>query len=434
MEQRLTLKRIFVFWYPLSATWLMMALEGPFIAAIIARLPEPKYNLAAYGVAFAFALIVEAPVIMMLSASTALVKDRISFVKLKRFVYWLNGLITALMLVILIPDIFYFLAVNLMELPQKVAVLTHGALWILLPWPATIGYRRFYQGLLIRHNLTRRVAYGTVIRLTSMIIAGLSGALIFKLPGAYVGALALSTGVTVEALASRLMTWQVVKSLQQQQETEETLTYRSIVKFYYPLALTSLIALAVQPMITFFLGQSRMALESLAVLPVINSLVFIFRSFGLSFQEVGITFLGQNNENFKLLLKFALLLMGFVTGSLVLIGFTPLHDVWFFKLSGLNRELTDFARIPVRILSLLPAMSVLLSFQRSILVTHRKTGPITSATVIEVGLIALSLFVLIKYFDWIGAVAAALALMIGRSACNLYLLRPVSMAVRKHVV
>ncbi len=432
METRLSLKKIFVFWYPLSATWLMMAIEGPFIAAVIARLPQPKYNLAAYGVAFAFALIIEAPVIMMLSASTALVKDQNSFVKLKRFTYALNGWITALMLFILWPKVFYFLALNLMELPKEVARLTHGALWILLPWPGAIGYRRFYQGLLIRHNLTRRVAYGTAIRLCAMAAGGLSAAFYFKWPGAFVGAFALSTGVTVEAFASRLMSWQVVKQLQTQKQSDDSLTYTAIARFYYPLALTSLIALAVQPMITFFLGQSRMALESLAVLPVINSLIFIFRSFGLSFQEVGITFLGEHNEHFKELAKFAGLLIAFVTIALGLIGFTPLHDVWFNGVSGLSTELTDFARLPVRILILLPAMSVLLSFQRAILVSNRKTAPITAGTLIEVGLIALSLWILIKHFNWVGAVAAALALMIGRSGCNLFLMRPVAKVLRQN--
>jgi len=57
--------------------------------------------------------------------------------------------------------------------------------------------------------------------------------------------------------------------------------------------------------VTFFLGHSRMSIESLAVLPVINSLVFIFRSMGLSFQEVGIALLGENNEGYKQLRNFA---------------------------------------------------------------------------------------------------------------------------------
>ena len=71
-DSPVTYRRIFRLWVPLAATWLMMSVEGPFLAAVIARLDEPTFNLAAYGVAFAFALIVEAPIIMILSAATAL--------------------------------------------------------------------------------------------------------------------------------------------------------------------------------------------------------------------------------------------------------------------------------------------------------------------------------------------------------------------------
>ena len=86
----LTYRKIFRVWSPLAATWLMMSAEGPFLAAIIARLDDPTYNLAAYGVTFSFAIIVEAPIIMILSASTALVKDWDSFLRLRNFTYVLN--------------------------------------------------------------------------------------------------------------------------------------------------------------------------------------------------------------------------------------------------------------------------------------------------------------------------------------------------------
>ena len=433
MRAKLTLKKIFVFWYPLLATWLMMAFEGPFIAAIIARLPEPKYNLAAYGVAFAFALIVEAPVIMMLSASTALVTNSASFFKLRRFTYLLNLILTVLMLILLIRSNFYFLAETLMKLPAKVTDLTYHALWILLPWPAAIGYRRFYQGLLIRHNLTRRVAYGTLVRLLTMALAAISSALIFKWHGAYVGAFALSCGVSMEALASRLMTWRVVRAFKNETSSAGNISYKEIIVFYYPLALTSLIALAVQPLVTFFVGQSRMALESLAVLPVINSLVFIFRSFGLSYQEVSITFLGEHNEGLKPLAQFAFLLIVFVTGGMLLVGFTPGHDFWFGTVSGLSQDLVDFARLPVRILILLPALSVLLSFQRAILVTNKHTGPITVGTLLEVSLIAIIMWILIEHGAFIGAVAAATALLLGRLGCNTYLLWPVIRVLKRRM-
>ncbi len=68
----LTNRTVLRFWLPLEATWLMMAAEGPFLAALIARLTDAKLNLAAYGVVTSLAWIVESPIINILSATNAL--------------------------------------------------------------------------------------------------------------------------------------------------------------------------------------------------------------------------------------------------------------------------------------------------------------------------------------------------------------------------
>ncbi|HNY15472.1 MAG TPA: hypothetical protein PKI12_08015, partial [Bacteroidales bacterium] len=120
---RLTYRRVLIFWVPLALTWLMMAIEQPFLIAFIARLDEAKYNLAAFGIAGSFAMIVEAPIIMLMSASTALVKGRNSYRKLKKFTDILNTFITAIQLIILIPPVFNFIVVRLMEVPAEVAKL-----------------------------------------------------------------------------------------------------------------------------------------------------------------------------------------------------------------------------------------------------------------------------------------------------------------------
>ena len=401
----------------------MMSVEGPLLAAIIARLTDPKFNLAAYGVAFSFALIVEAPVIMMLSASTALVKDWASFLKLRNFTFILNGVLTLLLLVLIIPSIFYFITKTLIGLPQNVADLTHLAMIVLIPWPGAIGYRRFYQGILIRNNLTRRVAYGTIIRLFTVLTTSFSLFLIGDLPGVVVGAAALSSGVLLEGIASRFMVHSVLKKLKTYPSENDTelLSYMSIAKFYYPLALTPMIALGIHPIITFFMGQSKFSLESLAVFPVINSLVFIFRALGLSFQEVAISLMGEKGEGYIPLRTFTIILGISVVVTLSLIAFTPLSPLWFSKVSGLSKELTQFAKFPTQVFSIMPGLTVLLSFQRALLVYYRKTPPVTWATIIEFGGIIVILFVTLKYFDVTGVLAAVSALVIGRIAANIYL-------------
>jgi hypothetical protein len=64
------------------------------------------------------------------------------------------------------------------------------------------------------------------------------------------------------------------------------------------------LTLGVHPVVTFFIGKSRFAIESLAVLPVVNSLVFIFRGLGLSYQEVGVALLGERYEEYTPLRNF----------------------------------------------------------------------------------------------------------------------------------
>lgn len=434
-EDKLTYKQILIFWLPLAATWLMMSIENPFLTAIIARMAEPKYNLAAYGVAFSFALLIESPVIMMMSASTALVKDYKSYLKLRKFSYILNFSLTGVMLLILIPHVYEFLAIDLVALPRPVADLTYTAMIILVPWPGAIGYRRFYQGILINSNQTRKVAYGTIIRLVSMTSTALVLYFFFEFDGIIVGSSALSAGVVMEGLSSKFMAGNILENYKKLDSPEKAdLKFSEISNFYYPLALTSIIALGIHPMVTFFLGQSRMALESLAVLPVLNGFVFIFRGIGLSFQEVGIALLDTKSKshNYRKLRNFAAIGGVSVVSLLTLVAFTPLSHLWFEEVAGLTKELVDFSLVPLMIMILMPGLTFLISFQRSVLVNAKHTKPITIATITEVASIMLILFVTIHWFDWIGVIAATTAFVLGRLAANTYLMKPFFNEVKKY--
>ncbi|MFV2072616.1 MAG: hypothetical protein ACC742_08190, partial [Thermoanaerobaculales bacterium] len=420
----LTMLRVFRFWLPLAATWLMMAVEGPLLAAIIARLPEPTYNLAAYGVAFSLALVAEAPVIMIMSAATALARDRLSYLRLRNFTLVLSAGVTIVMAVALAPPFYDWLARDLIGLPDEVASRTYIALVILLPWPGTIGLRRLFQGVLIRAGLTRRVALGTVIRLATMTA---TATLLFRMggvEGAWLGAAALTVGVSCEAIACRLMTQGALRRLLATNEgpTGATTSYRALSRFYYPLALTALLSLGIHPVVTFFIGNSRASLESLAVLPVVGALVFIFRSIGLAYQEVVIALVGENQEGYAVLRRFALLLSVAVIAGLGLIAWTPLAGVWFHVVSGLPDELARFALGPTQILAIMPGLTALLSFQRAIMVVRNSTTGITWATLIEVIGVVAVLWIAIAHLDVVGAIAAAAALLLGRIGANLSLI------------
>ena len=90
-----------------------MSTEWPFVAAVIARLGDAKYNLAAHGIAFSIALIVEAPIINITSAVTALCDNRNAYIKLRNLVFILNTALTLLLVFLVTPPIFYGLVRDL---------------------------------------------------------------------------------------------------------------------------------------------------------------------------------------------------------------------------------------------------------------------------------------------------------------------------------
>ena len=430
-SESLNWRRIFRFWAPLLGTWLLMAVDGPLLTAIIARMADAELNLAAYGVAFSFALVAEAPIIMLMSASTSLASSPLAYRRLRRFTAGLTALITLGMVLLLMPQPYTLLMEGVIGLSAEIAARTHWALLVLLPWPAAIGWRRFYQGVLIRSGMTKRVGLATVFRLQGM--AGCAFALFYysDMQGALLGGVALSCGVVAELVASRFLARQAIKRLLAAPQAGEVLDFAALWRYYLPLALTPFITLGVHPLVIFFLGKGRLPLESLAVMPVLGALTFIFRAIGLSFMEVVVALLGKNFRGYLPIRNFAYGLALFASGSLLLIALTPLSTLWLRQVAGLNPELVDFSRLPLILMALLPAGSVLTSFQRGLLMEGRLTRPVSTATIIEAAGILGLLTLLLLYSSLSGALCAALAYVIGRLMAILWMIIPCRLILKR---
>ena len=410
----------------------MMAIEGPFLAAVIARMGESATNLAAYGIAYAFGLITEAPVIMLLSASTRLARGRHDYLRLRSFSVGLCAVVTLMLVLLLTPVVFTPLTKTLLSLSEEVASHVYQALLLLLPWPAAIGMRRFYQGVLIARHQPGRVAVGTLFRLLVMSTTAFILWRLDCLAGASLGACALSAGVVAEAMATRWLARRAIAlSLRDDGEDVVMPSYAALSRFYLPLAMTPLIGLSIHPVVTFFLGHSYKPLESLAIMPVLYALTFLFRALGLSFPEVAIATLKEGQQNHAVIREFALYLALALGGGLSLIAFTPLNIFWFATLSGLSVDLVQLAIPPLQVMAFFPALTVAIGYQRAILIDAGTTLPVTLATVIEAFAIFIILALLVLYSALPGVTVAALAYLLGRLLALLYLCWPCSNVIRR---
>ncbi len=418
----LTTSAVLRFWLPLATSWLLMATENLAVTAIVARTAEATLQLAALGIAFSLALAVESPIISLLTASNALARDRQSFRLLLRFTLGLNAAVTTAILLLGLTPLFNIVVVQLIGTPAEVAVKVRPVLWAMSLWPAAIGFRRFHQGLMIRHGYTRQIGYGTAIRLFTAVGVSLAGLAWGTLDGATVGGLALGAS----AIAESAYVWYVAQPAVQKIKRiapladGAPLTLRDLLRFYAPLALTSAITLSTTPIINSGLSRSPYPIESLAAWPVVNGQLFALRSFGFSLQEVVVALL-DSPAAMKTLRRFATMVgVGSLT-LLLIIAFTPLAPWWQQQVAGLSEELTVFAVAALRLAALLPVLTVVLSMLRGIVVTGKATSVIAQATMLNLFALVSVLLIGGKLSLLPGVSLAAVAITVSQLAESAWL-------------
>jgi hypothetical protein len=409
------------FWLPLALMWVMMALEQPILAAVIARLPQPKEQLAAFGITFSLALLIEGPIIMLLTASTALARGKQSYGQLLRFTTLLATGITALHLLVALTPAYNFLVDVLIGAPEQLVEPSRQTFLIMFPWSAVVAYRRLWQGVMIRFGYTDQVGFTMILRLIATAGVAIIGGYFHILPGAPLAGLSLIAGVVTGAIVSYFYTRPILRGpLSQLEPPKDRISLRYLTKFYIPLALTNVINFIGRPILAFGLSRGNLPIESLALWPVLNSLAFLFRSIGFAYQEVVVALAHHINAR-PALKRFALLVGSIASLILAVIAITPLNDIWYDVISGLPADLVALAPWPTLIIAPTALLAFTIALQRGLLVHARKTRPITVAVTINVVVLILVMLAGLKFFAVPGIIIAAAAYTLAIAAESSFL-------------
>lgn len=401
--------RIARLWWPLALSWLMMGVEVPLVSAIIARLPDSKANLAALGaLVYPLALLIEAPVIMLLAASTALAKDWKSYKKLRRFAHGAGFALTIVHALLAFTPLYHWVAVDLIKMDPTAVEPGRTGLMIMTPWTWAIASRRFQQGVLIRFEHSRVVVAGTIVRLLTVTLMLAIGYFAASLPGIAVGTVAIACGVIAEAVFAQVFTAPVVRAnLRYAPPLSEPLTWAAFTRFYAPLAVTPLITIVLQPIGSYALNRMPDKLLSTAAWSSVYGLVFLFRTAGFAFNEVVVTLIDQPGGA-QLLRRIAWTMGLIMTSALALVALTPLGRLWFGGVIELEPDLTEVAVGAVVFAVLMPGYAVLQNFYQGALVHGRRTRSVTEAVVLYLSVATAALAVGIA-IDSVRGIVFALA-------------------------
>lgn len=409
----LSFRTILSTWWPLAASWILMGVEMPLIAAILGRMPDAEVQLAAYGgVVFPVALLIESPVIMLLAASTRLSDSPENYRFLRRFSRVLGYGLTAVHGLIAFTPLFDLVVVPLIDPPAEVIEPARvGFMWM-LPFTAAVAERRFHQGLLIRFGRQRQVGAGTLVRLVATAIP-LGLALAWQSEhGAAFAALAVACGVVSEAVFARGGAWFVERGPLREARSDRRLDLRTTIAFYTPLALTSTISLASYPIASAGMNRMPQALASLALWPAASGLSFFTRSSGVAFNEVAVRHAGARDGH-RALLRFALIMGGLFSGLVAAIALTPLAGSWYVDLEGTPVERLPLATQATLMMIPLPLCSFLASHWQGLLVDAHRTRPISEGVGIGLVTIAATLGLFVAWPALGGISAAMLAISLG---------------------
>jgi hypothetical protein len=393
-----------------------MSLEGPMMGLVVARLADPEIQLAAYGgVVFPLALFIEAPIVMLLAASTALSKNWQAYRKVRAFMHGASAILTSIHVLVAFTPLYDLVAGRILGIPAEVLEPARIGLMIMLPWTWAIAYRRFNQGVLIRFGHSLAVGVGTGIRLLSNGSILLLGYLIGSVQGIVVATAATTVGVLSEALYVAARVRPVLRDQVRPAPSDgEPLTFRTFFRFYVPLSLTSIVLLGARPILSGSLSRMPLVLESLALWPIADGLIFLLRSVSVASNEVVIALINRPDAA-RPLRRFTLGLASVTSTALILITATGLSSVWFGTVTGLSEPLIRLARSSLWFALPLPAFSAMQSWYQGVVLHSRRTRCITEAVLIYLAVTVITLGIGIRWGTIAGIYVGLLSMSLGEA-------------------
>jgi progressive ankylosis protein len=396
---------------PLSLSDVSMALGDPLTTTTLAHLPDARNNIAAVGVAKAIAIFCESPIIMLLHASNALAPTQASRRALWKFALIASGAMSLLLALTTLPFIFAIVGEGWLGVSPSLSNTIRSTLSIVILWPFAIGWRRYFQGLLIHSGKSTAVAQAGIIRL--LVVGGiLAGGFIFKANGAVVAGMSLVWGVIAEAVAVTYLARKLgaTKPPELVSTPELPQDLAGVWKFYAPLGGTMMLGWGARAALVGIVARSNDGSIALAAWPAAWGLVLVIANSTRMVQQIII-------RNRKLIPDRVLIIFAISVGiicSLILLSVsgTPMSESAIGYFIGNDRELIDRVRPVLLICAMMPLLVSIQNALQGFLVSEGRTWGVNQAAWVG-AVVMLSTAYLAAQLGQNGAIAAALGMILG---------------------
>ena len=396
---------------PLSLSDVTMALGDPLTTTTLAHLPDPRTNIAAVGVAKAIAIFCESPIIMLLHTSNALAPTQASRQALWKFALIASGAMSLLLALTTIPAVFAIVGEGWLGVSPSLSGTVRSVLTIAILWPLAIGWRRYFQGLLIHSGQSYAVAQAGIVRLLVVGII-LAGGFTLKTNGAVVAGMSLVWGVIAEAVAVTYLARKLgATKLPELISTPELpQDVAGVWKFYAPLGGTMMLVWGARAALVGIVARAEDGAIALVAWPAAWGLVLVIANSTRMVQQIII----RNRKLLpdRLLITFAMT-VGIVCSLILLsVSGTSISDAAIGWFVGNDEELIARVRPVLLICTVIPLCVSVQNAIQGFLVSEGHTWGINQAAWIG-AIVMLGTAYLGAQSGQNGAIAAAIGMILG---------------------
>ena len=399
----------------------MILFEVAVVAAFITRMPNATITLAALGgVVWPVAFLLESPVWMLLSASTALSRSNERYKELLSFAYGLVALLFSVHFIISCTPVYFLFVEGVLGATPEISNKARIGLILSLPWTLLTADRRVHQGVLIRFEDPKSLAVGTALRMCALSLGLAIGTKYFPEHGVAVAASMGTFGLACEALFIRVMFARNVRF--STNATHSRMGFRALLTYYIPLSLTSLVGMLRQPISSAAMFRMPLPVLSIAAIPLVRTVSDAFLSIAYSYVEVVVS-KGEEIDTLAVLHRVTFLSAFLGSFALLLIAITPACDFWLGTILGAPDNLVELAKLSLLLLVPTPALFIFQSFFQGRLMLTGSTTHIVKAMVANAFSLALllSIAVYVCKLPGVFAVTGSITLAAFVQTCWLWL-------------
>lgn len=372
IEQKLGIREISLFFFPLMLNVQFMSVSHSFINAALARQQDPITALAAFSVAMVLHMFVAAPSYQNQAITIAMVRGRKSL-----WSTWIFVMIVAVYVALLLAALAWtpvgdWVLYRFLGVEEKVAVEVQAVLAILVPLPFLTGARGLLQGLTIQARRTGLVSVATAIRIGALLVFLALGAP--WLGGARLAAVALLGCIAVETAFAG---WFAARCrIHHHNAVEHSLS--EIIRFSLPLALSSSLQYTVPLVINAIISRLPDGPLALAAFGVIRGFLFLLAGPLRNLQQAYQTLI-RRAEDYPVLVSFHRRVSGALAALLLLTAY-PLNGPILGTVMGLDDEMRAYIALPLACCALFPVFHGASNLLRGVFTHSHQTGVLGRAT------------------------------------------------------